>query len=350
MWNSARPSLLVKYTVLFFTVIVMMSVLNMSGIIAQTQPEDDDSRFVLAVIPDTQRYTDYRPEVFESQIQWIIDHTAERDIAFTLHVGDITENDIISEEWTAASEIMGLLEAEQLSYLIVPGNHDILNEVRDTERDFTNEMYLDYFPVERDAEQATFGGASPVGTSRYHIFEAERQQFLVLGLDYRVGQPTLDWAQGVLDEHPTLPVILLSHDILTSLCELGDETCVDGGVLTENGDYLWENFIRQNDQIFLTINGHSWPPEHITLRNDAGHNVEIVLTDYQAEYFGGNGHMRLLEFDLVNNTIDATTFSPWVEQKPENRRGPSDELEKTDARNQFTIDIDFAERFADFAD
>lgn len=308
----------------------------------------DDAPFTLAVIPDTQRYAAWNPAVFEAQTRWIADHAAERRIVFTVHLGDITENDTVPAEWEAASGALQILDNAGLHYLVVAGNHDIVNEVPDTERDLSQEVFLDYFPVSRDEAMPTFGGASATAYNRYHIFSGGAQEFLVLGLDYRVSGQTLDWAQSVLDAHPTLPVILVSHDIVTSVCELGDESCHDGGGLTENGKFLWENFIRRNDQIFLTINGHSWPPERLTLLNDAGRAVHLILTNYQAEYYGGNGHLRLLEFDLAHNVIRATTFSPWVMQKAENRRGPSDLLEKTDARNQFEIEIDFAARFAGF--
>ncbi|NDJ60864.1 MAG: hypothetical protein GYB67_07045, partial [Chloroflexi bacterium] len=308
------------------------------------------SRFTLAVIPDTQRYAAWNPDVFASQTQWIADNAAERNVVFTVHLGDITENDNVVEEWEAVSDVMAILENAGLQYSTVPGNHDIISEVPDNERDLSAELYPVYFPASRFENNPTFGGFTENGFNNYFIFEGAGQEFLVLGLDYVPSDETLAWAQGVLDAHATLPVILVAHSILTSTCELGDETCTDGAVFTSTGERLWEDFIRANAQIFLTINGHSWPPERMTLQNDAGNDVHLMLTNYQAEFFGGNGHMRLLEFDLVNSTISATTFSPWVMAKPENRRGPSDVVEKTDDRNQFVIDINFAERFAGFTE
>lgn len=316
---------------------------------AAVTAQDDAARFTIAFIPDTQRYAAYNIAVFEAQTRWIADHAAEHGIVFTVHLGDITENDTVTTEWEGASAAMQVLEDAGLDYLIVAGNHDIVDEVAETERDLSQERFLEFFPVERAARQASFGGASPTGYSRYSLIEGAGQTFLVLGLDYRVSAATLDWAQGVLDAHPSIPVILISHDIVTSLCDLGDDACQDGGVLSENGEFLWSNFIRQNDAIFLTVNGHSWPPEHITLTNDADHAVELILTNYQAEFYGGNGMLRLLDFDLSQGLVRASTFSPWVLQKPEARRGPSDRLELTDIRNQFEFVVDFQARFTDVA-
>lgn len=319
------------------------------GFSTSAQTEDEDRVFTVAVIPDTQRYAAYNIDVFKSQTQWIADHAAERDIRFTLHLGDITENDTVVEEWQGADEAMRILEEAGLPYAIVAGNHDLVQEVPDDARSLDGELYPVYFPPERTAASPTYGGHSENGWNSFYTFDGEGQTFLVLALDYLPSESAIAWAQGVLDAHPTLPAILIAHDIVTSVCNLGDESCTDGGILSETGQRLWDTLIAPNDQIFLTLNGHSWPPERLQMQNNAGNEVNLILTNYQAEHYGGNGWMRLLEFDLDANEIRAVTFSPWVLQKPENRRGRSDLVDRTDARNQFVISIDFAARFSAFA-
>jgi hypothetical protein len=37
-----------------------------------------------------------------------------------------------------------------------------------------------------------------------------------------------------------------------------------------------------------------------------------MAVDYQMACQGGNGQMRLKGFDLIHNTIDVLSFSPWV--------------------------------------
>lgn len=315
----------------------------------QTQAQDSDRQFMIAVIPDTQRYSAYNINVFKSQTQWIADHASERDIRFVLHLGDITENDTVIEEWQGADEAMRILDDAGIPYAIVAGNHDIVAEVPDDERPLDGELYPVYFPPERTENSPTYGGHTPNGWNSYYTFEGAGQTFMVIALDYVPSDATIEWAQDVIKAHADLPVILIAHDIVTSTCDLGDEACTNGAVLSETGQRLWNDLITSNDQIFMTINGHSWPPEHMTLVNDLGNPVQLMLTNYQAEHYGGNGWMRLLEFDLDANAITATTFSPWVLQKPENRRGPSDLLDRTDPRNQFVIDLDFAARFANFS-
>jgi hypothetical protein len=50
---------------------------------------------------------------------------------------------------------------------------------------------------------------------------------------------------------------------------------------------VWDSLINDNDQIFLTLNGHYWPPGRVTLHNAAGNDVHVHITNYQNRYFGG---------------------------------------------------------------
>lgn len=85
------------------------------------------------------------------------------------------------------------------------------------------------------------------------------------------------------------------------------------------GKMLWEKLIRKNDQIFMTLNGHYHGAARLTKTNDFGNPVEEMVVDYQMAYQGGNGLMRLYEFDLTHNEIKVLSFSPWVPQNPRKR-------------------------------
>lgn len=65
-------------------------------------------------------------------------------------------------------------------------------------------------------------------------------------------------------------------------------------------------------------------------------------------YEGGNGYMGLYEFDLSGNSINVSTVSPWVAQKPAERLTSFDVPVLEGDGQQFSIDIDFAQRFAGF--
>ncbi len=130
------------------------------------------------------------------------------------------------------------------------------------------------------------------------------RDWLVLALDWRVSDAGLTWAQGVLDEHDTLPAILTTHDLVWA---------EDDGQahLSDNGQRLWDRLIRGNDQIFLALGGHYWPSGRTTLTNDDGNHVHLHITNYQDRYYGGAGMVRYYGFDLARGVIDVETFSPW---------------------------------------
>ena len=54
----------------------------------------------------------------------------------------------------------------------------------------------------------------PSGFHEYHIFQAEGQKFMVLSLSWRISDAGLAWANQVIRANPTLPVILVNHQLL----------------------------------------------------------------------------------------------------------------------------------------
>ncbi|WP_300264750.1 LamG-like jellyroll fold domain-containing protein [Microbacterium sp.] len=323
---------------------------------ASAAAEDTDlaSRFTLPVLPDTQFYSRYSAEQFQprygtdpfaTQTAWIAENASELRIPFTAHVGDIVDRATVEAEWQAADRAMQNLEDAGQSYSILTGNHDVLNSsasLVDTDYDLDAEPFLKWFPVERAAADPSYQGSDPTGLSRYHIFEAEGQEFMVLTLPWRVSEATLAWADSVMAEHPTVPVILTSHEVLN--IDADGESPRE----TEYGLMLWDKLIADNDQIFLTFNGHFHGATRLTKVNNFGHDVHEVLIDYQMAYEGGNGYLGLLEFDLTNGQINAQTASPWVVSKPQETLTSYDQPFLEGPQQQYSIDIDFAARFAGF--
>ncbi|TPW70723.1 metallophosphoesterase [Schumannella sp. 10F1B-5-1] len=322
---------------------------------AAAAESDLGSRFSLAVLPDTQFYSRYSAaefvprygkDPFETQTQWIADHADELNIPFVAHLGDVVDQVNQPGEWAAADRAMSVLEDAGVPYSIQPGNHDVLDSTdsrMDTSYELAREPYLQHFPVSRAEKQDSFGGADPTGLNRYSLFEAQGQTFMVLQLSWRASDETLDWASSVLSEHPSVPVILTSHEVLN--------IAADGVSPAETtyGLRLWNDFIRSHDQVFLTLNGHFHGATRLTKTNDFGNPVTEILWDYQMAYEGGNGYLGLLEFDLSGDRISARTGSPWVIAKPGDALTSYDQPMLTQDGNQFELGLDFAERFAGFA-
>lgn len=324
-----------------------------SAVDSAPSAEPDASRFTFAVLPDTQFYSRYSADQFiprygadpfSTQTTWLTEHAEELNIPFVAHLGDVVDRANVQAEWEAADRAMQSLDDAGLPYSILPGNHDVLDSGKqDTQLDAANEPFNRWFGSARAAQQTTFVAADPTGLSQAHIFEAEGQQFMSLAISWNSSDATLAWAQSVLDAHPTVPVILTSHALIN--------IAPDQVSPIETGDSqrMWDTLIRGNDQIFMTLNGHFHGATKQVKQNDFGHDVHQILMDYQMAYEGGNGYLGLFEFDLTNNTISLETGSPWVVHKPQDTLTSYDQPLLDGANQRYTLDVDFADRFAGFA-
>ncbi|MFE9952799.1 LamG-like jellyroll fold domain-containing protein [Streptomyces sp. NPDC005531] len=302
----------------------------------------ESPRFALAVLPDTQYLFDADsadPEPLKETFHYLVAQRQEANIAFMTHLGDVTEHGS-EEEIGLAADTFRTIHGK-VPYSVLAGNHGI-NSGTDDQRGDT--AYLRAFGPQRFTSMPTFGGASPDGYNSYHVLQAAGREWLVLALDWRASEKGLAWAQGVLDAHPTLPVVLTTHDIAWA---------EDNGQahLSDNGQRLWDRIIRGNDQIFMALGGHYWPPGRTVLTNDAGHDVHVHITNYQDRYYGGAGMVRLYSFDLVRQVVDVETFSPWFLARDPEKRTPleAETIELTGPVDRFSLDIDFEERFQGFA-
>lgn len=306
-------------------------------------PDTENPRFTIAVIPDTQYlYDEDRGDSapLDSSLRFIVDTAGEHNTVFVAHLGDLTEHGEPGE-FEQVSRTFQVLDQRRVGYSVLAGNHDI-NSGKDDQRGpsaFTNT-----FNPARFRTNPTFRGATKDGYNSYHMFRAAGRDWLVLAMDWRPSPGGIQWAKDVLRQHPRSPVILTTHEFVAPN---------DDGInasLSDFGQQLWNQLVKGSDQIFLTLNGHFWPPARTVLRNDAGHDVHAHITNYQDRYYGGSGMIRLYRFDLERDTIDVETLSPWLlGQRPDRLNELAhQEIERTGPADYFSVPIDFAARFAGF--
>jgi Calcineurin-like phosphoesterase len=252
---------------------------------AAFRPDPDSPRFTLVVMPDTQFMFDEdrgNPAPLDASLRWILANGPAHNIVFTAHLGDLTQNGQPGE-FASIGNSLRLFDRTRTPYSVLAGNHDI-NSGTDDQRGPT--PYLTEFGPRRFAGVPTFGGASPDGYNTYHVFRAAGRRWLLLALDWRLSPAGFAWAQSVLDRHRTTPTIVTTHEIA-----FADD---DGEAhLSDYGRRLWDTLISRNDQIFLTAGGHFWPPGRTVLKNQAGHDVHVHITNYQDRYYGGAAMIRL---------------------------------------------------------
>lgn len=313
------------------------------------EPDAPRSSFTLPVLPDTQFYSRYSASQFfpkygtnpfEVQTEWLVERQDDLNIPFVVHVGDVVDQNWVTGEWDAAQKAMDILTDGGLPYSILPGNHDTVNmSARSSESNSAN--FLQRFNASAMASRSgsTYVDAFQNGLSSAYIFEAEGHEWMSLALAWNASTDTYAWAQGVLNAHPGIPVILSSHAIIN----IAEDQLSPAPWWW--GDELWDSLIRMNDQIIVTVNGHFHGTTMRERTNDFGHPVYQVLTDYQMAADGGNGYLTLFEFDLTHDRIDVESVSPWITRKDEDALTSSDAPYLEGPWQSFSLELDFEERF-----
>jgi F5/8 type C domain/Concanavalin A-like lectin/glucanases superfamily/Calcineurin-like phosphoesterase len=320
-------------------------------------PDPTSLQFTIAVMPDTQflywgtqNSVNSAPQ--EESFRYIINNSGEasgNNIVFMAHLGDLTE-DADASSFQEVGKTFSLLDSHGVAYSVLAGNHDVSG---DDSRGST--PYLQTMGPQRFKNSPTFAGSDPSGYNTAHIFQAADREWLLLAMDWRTSDQGFAWANQFIKDHPALPVILTTHEIVGPL--YGDNVYPYQSGDPENnagfsayGQQVWNTLINDNDQVFLTLNGHYWPPGRITQQNAAGNDVHLHITNYQNRYFGGAAMLRLYHFDLARNTIDVETVAPWIlAQEPEKRNSMAAlEARLTTAVDYFSMPIDFEQRFSSF--
>jgi hypothetical protein len=266
---------------LIFTIVINI------GIYAN--PGED---FTLVLLPDTQNESQYAPQMYNSQTQWIVNNKITRNIVFVTHVGDIVNNANSTSEYDNADAAMDKLDAGNVNYSVGPGNHDI---------PYTN--YNLYFGVSRFSGKSYYGGHYGSGNeNNYSLFSASGMDFILINLQYQPITAMLDWADSLLKANSDRRGIVESHNILNTNNDWSNQ-----------GIYI---ALKDNPNLFLMVCGHmhsaSDGAAYRAELGDDGHTIHIMMANYQ-DFNNGNGYLRILRFSPANNMIYATTYSPYID-------------------------------------
>lgn len=288
-----------------------------------------------SILPDTQVYARYHPELFVAQTRWLADNAARLALAFVLHVGDVTDT-ASPAEWRVAHEAFAHLDRARVPYLVAPGNHDLepggSASSRDTELD-------QLYPPELAAAGETFlpGRMS----NRWMLFDTPAGPWLGLALEFAPRERVLDWAREVVERHAPTPAVVVSHAHLYSDATRYDRATrkdqqwspyVYGVARDEpiaDGARVFERLVLPCPSIRFVVCGHvlnEGVARLSTMRPD-GSRVHELCANYQTRDRGGNARLRLVTVDSARAVAHVRTYSPV-----------SDTFETDDA-NEFVLPL-----------
>lgn len=299
-----------------FTLIISLLLLTTMKLSAQV------SRFV--IIPDPQNYMESFPEMYEEEINWIVANKNNFD--YMIHVGDMTQNNSASE-WYTAKRIMEKLVGK-LPFTMTLGNHDMGSAPRKAADVRNSNMANKYFPLETFKRDKTFGGAFEPGKidNMYHLLDAGGVKWMIITLEFGPRNAVLDWANKIAGQYPERTIIVNTHAYLYSDSTLMDNNDrwqpkdygigkATGDSAVNNGTQIWEKFISKHPNILMVFSGHVLDTGVGTLvsTGEQGNKIYQMLANFQGgvkgSQRGGNGYIRIVEFNKKTKKLDVKTYS-----------------------------------------
>jgi hypothetical protein len=287
--------------------------------------------WTLAILPDTQIYSQTYPQHFTAQTQWIADHAVSHNIKFVLHEGDVVNVNTQTQQWVNARASLDILNGV-VPYAIAPGNHDYGPSGNASTRDSLFHQPQYFGPTTPYANQPTVGGFFESGKTdnSWHTFNDGTRDWLVLALEFGPRDEVVDWANQVVEAHPDHLAMLVTHaymyydDTIYDWATKGSSQSwspysygvanLPGGV--NDGQELWDKLVSKHDNFRFTFNGHvlSDGTGYRATTGDTGNVVHQMLANYQMKAQGGQGDMRLLEFLEDGETVIVRTYSPVLDR------------------------------------
>lgn len=334
---------MIRLDVALVAIILSLSVPGKLQPPAAGQTVTPNAPFKIVVLPDTQHYALDYPWILKAQTAWIAERAHTDNIVFVTQTGDIVENWDNQRQWRAADVAFTNLDG-RLPYGIAPGNHDIAP-------DGTSPYFGRYFPSSRLQADPTWLKGSGVGlksgfgqygpNNSFHIFTAAGKQFIAINLEFCPTDDTVDWLDQTLSKFSNYGAIITSHSFTNSTGdrETRARSCeIWRGPGMNAATDIWDKVIApgKHTNVIMILSGHDiWSAAGAARRTDTvgGYPVHQMLSNYQEFNRGGDGYLRILEFDTDKSLLNVVTYSPLTKTY------------KNEDANQFSLYLPLSGRF-----
>lgn len=199
--------------------------------------------FTVIVLPDTQNYSAYRPDIFLTQTNWIATNALAMNTVFVVHVGDIVDNYTILTQWQNSKTAMNVLDSNNIPYSVLPGNHDF-NPLADN---FTSSYFMYYPPQTKKAYYA--GSYNNDNFNNVNKISVGNNKIMFLNLQFNPPQGAIDWANMQIADNPDYKVVLSTHEYLLNYAIPASRSFI--------GENLFKQIVVPNaDQMLFVLCGH----------------------------------------------------------------------------------------------
>lgn len=325
--------------------------------------------FSMIVIPDVQNYVKFQcnQPILDLMTTWVVNNMDSLNIKTVLCTGDLVDrnNSLVAKRknmdqtskqmWQATSRAFSFLDGV-LPYVVCTGNHDygLYETAINRESQMPNYFYPDRNRCWQksivDVGLNAFGQPT-LENAAYEIETGSPKwgKLLVLSLEFAPSDSVLEWAKEVVSKpkYKNTFVIVLTHSFLDKFGNLKQKE--DYKVTDANyGQAIWDKLIYPAKNIRMVVCGHVCSLEGYdrqvsfrSAKNSAGKTVAQMMFNAQTADGawagnGGDGWLRILEFEPDGHTIGVRTFSPLFAVS----KITCDKAWRTASYDQFTIELD----------
>ena len=309
----------------------------------------DKDSWTMVMLPDTQSYVKFSRNhgICDLMFSFIAENVKKLNIQQVIHVGDLVEqnrsletgdfgNQTAPQQWQTISNMFKRLD-NVVPYIITTGNHD-LGYVSSEDRQ--SELGK-YFPTDRNSKWkntlcsigANYFGEYTLENAAYEFTTPNGQKLLVAAIGFAPTEAQLEWAKNLFNQpkYKNHFGIIVTHSYMYggNKGRIKSEMDYEINKFDSNaGEAIWQKLVKVTPNIRMVLCGHVAGPNDWTASvgyqvsvNDAGKKVHEIVFNPQAMgggWYGngGDGYIRLMEFDKDMKTVKVRTFSPLFAISP----------------------------------
>ncbi|MGG1246464.1 metallophosphoesterase [Bacillus spizizenii] len=274
------------------------------NVIVQDEIPPAKDMYTFIWMSDTQYYAKSYPHIFDRQTEWIKDRHKHLNIKYVFHTGDIVDDSADIRQWKNANRSMSVLDKRGIPYGVLAGNHDVGH------KDGSYRAFGKYFGSDRFDKKLHFGGSYKNNRGHYDLISSNGNDYIMLYMGWGITNEDIAWMNQVLKKHPDRMAVLAFHEYL-----------LVSGNRSPIGEKIFKKIVKPNPNVVMVLSGHY----HSAMRktdelDDDGDGkpdrlVHQMLADYQGGPEGGQGYLRLLQFDQANDMVHVSTYSPHLQDK-----------------------------------
>ncbi|WP_229054336.1 lamin tail domain-containing protein [Aeromicrobium sp. Leaf350] len=255
--------------------------------------------FTIAWESDTQYYNEEFLQHQTAIHDYVLGQRENQNIQYLIHTGDIIDDWDQPYQWANADGEYARLDAAGLPYGVLAGNHDVGSQLSNYSE------FWKFFGEARYADNPWYGGSYQDNRGHYDLISAGGIDFVMLYMGWDPQVDSIAWMNEVLAQYPERVAVINLHEFMLTTGGLGP---VPQQILDE--------VVATNPNVRMVLSGHYHDAfTRIDQFDDDGdgavdRDVYSMLFDYQGLPEGGQGFLRLLQFDNEGQSMRVRTYSP----------------------------------------